>query len=217
MIRLIFGFWQVMDSRIILVLENIRKREFYAANISELAQSVGISVYYLHRLFKYEMGISLKKYIDDHKMDRAFRMLMEEMSSVLDVALELGYNDYATFSRTFKRYFKVNPEILKVARNKIDLKLKDASDLQQHEKIVKVVVVVPTKDQKEIETQIREQLLKLDLADRENTPVKTFILDSTKDEIPKDAELIKKKYVFEEGCSDWEEKIKKILAEKYGL
>ncbi len=77
-----------------------------------IAQYLGVSESYLHRLFKKYMGISIHKYVENQKMQLALSLLRKGHSAQ-NVAEMLGYDYYTTFFSQFKRVFEKAPNELK--------------------------------------------------------------------------------------------------------
>lgn len=80
--------------------------------VSEIAQYVGVSESYLHRLFKKHMGISILNYIQNQKMQLALSLLRKGHSAQ-SVSEMVGYEYYATFSNSFKKIFGLSPNQFK--------------------------------------------------------------------------------------------------------
>lgn len=88
--------------------ENIQK----PLPINVVAQYVGVSESYLHRLFKKNMGISILSYIQNQKMQLALSLLRKGHSAQT-VSEMVGYEYYATFSNSFKKVFGQSPNQFK--------------------------------------------------------------------------------------------------------
>ncbi len=82
----------------------------YAENVSlnELANLVGISRFYLSRLFRRQKGISLNAYQTQIKIDRAKKLLSQGMP-IAQVATVTGFYDQSHFSGHFKRLVGTTP------------------------------------------------------------------------------------------------------------
>ena len=82
----------------------------YADNVSlaELADLVGMSRFYLSRLFRREKGISLNAYQTQIKVDRAKKLLSQEMP-ISQVATATGFYDQSHFGYHFKRLVGTTP------------------------------------------------------------------------------------------------------------
>ncbi|MDO4291971.1 MAG: AraC family transcriptional regulator [Eubacteriales bacterium] len=76
--------------------------------LDTLARQFFVSKFYLSRLFKECMGISLHQYILNKRLLLAKRLLSGGMEPYL-VCGEAGFGDYSHFSRSFKRYFGIAP------------------------------------------------------------------------------------------------------------
>ena len=61
------------------------------------------------RLFKKEMGISIKAYVIQQKLLEARRLLRTTNLTVSSVAVQLGYNNFSHFSAQYKREFGITP------------------------------------------------------------------------------------------------------------
>lgn len=98
----------LLKSTINYINENIQK----PLPISKVAQYIGVSESYLHRLFKKNMGISILNYIQNQKMQLALSLLRKGHSAQ-SVSEMVGYEYYATFSNVFKKIFEVSPSEFK--------------------------------------------------------------------------------------------------------
>ena len=96
------------DTAIALVCDYLQTN--YADNISlaELADLVGMSRFYLSRLFRREKGISLNAYQTQIKIDRAKKLLSQEMP-ISQVASATGFYDQSHFGHHFKRLVGTTP------------------------------------------------------------------------------------------------------------
>lgn len=74
-----------------------------------LAQEVAVSKYHLNRLFFAATGLKLGEFIQRRRMEYAYHLLAMENMSVIDVALSVGYESHAAFSRAFNKVFSVEP------------------------------------------------------------------------------------------------------------
>lgn len=98
----------LFKSTIDYINENIQK----PLPISKVAQYIGVSESYLHRLFKKNMGISILNYIQNQKMQLALSLLRKGHSAQ-SVSEMVGYEYYATFSNVFKKIFEAPPNEFK--------------------------------------------------------------------------------------------------------
>ena len=92
-----------------------RAKEYIAQNfakeltLDEMAKEVGISPYYLSKLFKEVEGVNYIEYLTGLRMDHAKGQLLESDKSIKEVCHESGYGDPNYFSRIFKKWVGVTP------------------------------------------------------------------------------------------------------------
>ena len=90
----------------------------YDITVAEIAKRLHISTEHFSRIFKSEMGISPKKYLNDLRMKKAAKRLMQKEFNVSDTARLVGYPDVFAFSRAFKAYYGFSPsELIKRSHN----------------------------------------------------------------------------------------------------
>lgn len=75
----------------------------------ELAEIAGMSEKYFILYFKQTLGITPGQYVYQLKMNRARELLYKNNYSIQEIAGLLGYPDPYTFSKAFKKYYKVPP------------------------------------------------------------------------------------------------------------
>ncbi|SEA29845.1 two-component system, response regulator YesN [Lachnospiraceae bacterium NK3A20] len=78
-------------------------------NITEIAQSMGVSEGHLSRLFKKDTDMSISTYITRYRMRKAMRLLSDVRYKVYEVGEMVGYHDIGYFSSLFKRIVGVTP------------------------------------------------------------------------------------------------------------
>jgi AraC family transcriptional regulator len=85
--------------------------EHLAADISltQLATVAGISAHYFAELFRQSTGHVPYRYVLLRKIERAKQSLRHPRRSVLDAALEVGFQNPSHFARTFRRFVGVSP------------------------------------------------------------------------------------------------------------
>ena len=89
--------------------------DFIDCNIEEkltlemIADHVCLNKSYLSRYFKSEYGQGLISYINFIKMQKAKELLKVPDSYLMQIALDLGYEDQSYFNRVFKKYVGQNP------------------------------------------------------------------------------------------------------------
>ncbi|MFW5499376.1 MULTISPECIES: AraC family transcriptional regulator [unclassified Maridesulfovibrio] len=74
-----------------------------------LAELACFSVAHFHRIFKGMVGESLKEHVRRLRLERASYRLCYSNTTVMDIALDAGFESPETFSRAFKKRFLVPP------------------------------------------------------------------------------------------------------------
>ncbi|UKS26875.1 AraC family transcriptional regulator [Paenibacillus sp. HWE-109] len=74
-----------------------------------VADMFGISPKYLSRFFKQQIGVNFAEYIKSLRIELAKKLLSETDKSVKEVVTDVGYNDAASFTRTFRQMEGIPP------------------------------------------------------------------------------------------------------------
>ena len=85
-------------------LSIINNKLFTITSIEEISKDLLVSETYLYRLFKKEMGISPKKYINEKRLLAAQNMLLLGKKPT-EIYLYCGFNEYTSFYRNYIDYF----------------------------------------------------------------------------------------------------------------
>jgi AraC family transcriptional regulator len=92
-----------------------RVLEYIAANLSqslsltEIAEIAGMSPYHFARLFKTSTGLSPHQFVLAQRIERAKHLLRGGKSSVIDVALQSGFDGQSHFSKMFRKATGLSP------------------------------------------------------------------------------------------------------------
>jgi AraC-like DNA-binding protein len=89
-------------------------------SIEEIACKVFVSRYYFMRQFKEVKGISVHQYILKERLSKA-RELMKEGFSLTTIAYQVGFKDYTSFARAFKKVYHKSPREFQKLIPSIDL------------------------------------------------------------------------------------------------
>ena len=93
-------------------------REF---TMSELTDKACLSEYYFQHLFKDTVGYSVFDYIQARKIALSLKELSNNKEkNIIDIALDMGFNNHETYIRQFKKSFGITPT--EYRRNPIPLK-----------------------------------------------------------------------------------------------
>ena len=78
-------------------------------SLKKIAESVGINPYYLSHLFRKEMGISFLEYLTSVRISIAKKLLKQTNLSIIEICLEVGYQDPSHFAKVFKKKEGIRP------------------------------------------------------------------------------------------------------------
>jgi AraC family transcriptional regulator len=78
-------------------------------SLDAVAKRVRLSPFHFHRLFRLAIGETLKQYTQRLRLERAAYRLVIHDTTILDIALDSGFQSHETFSREFKRRFQITP------------------------------------------------------------------------------------------------------------
>lgn len=95
----------IVDETLKYIMENYNKN----ISIGEIADKLGVSVYYLCHLFKKKTAVSIIKYRDQYRLASAKRMLIETDDSIADISDRCGYSDSAYFIKCFRKKENITP------------------------------------------------------------------------------------------------------------
>ena len=79
------------------------------ASLAALAEQVGLSPFHLQRVFARMIGESPKRIASRIALERAAAALIATSDSILDIALDSGFDSHEGFTRAFRRHFDTTP------------------------------------------------------------------------------------------------------------
>lgn len=87
-------------------------KEYYIQKITvtNLAKKLNLNRSYFCSLFKKEVGIPPKEYIDEYRISASCEILKQSKLSISEVAEAAGYKDITAFSKAFKDKTGVSPK-----------------------------------------------------------------------------------------------------------
>ena len=90
-------------------------QEYYMNGIGakDVAEFLHLSPSYLRAIFAKHCKYSLREYIIRKRIEHSAFLLSHEKYSIKEAAHAIGYNDYALFSRIFKKYTGMSPQAYK--------------------------------------------------------------------------------------------------------
>lgn len=87
----------------------VEKNFYQDCSLGQLSRETGYSYSYLSRYFKGLAGISFNDYVNKYRINNACYLLLNSDSSVLQCALDSGYESLRSFNRNFMDYMSVTP------------------------------------------------------------------------------------------------------------
>lgn len=100
--------YQTVKPAITVVCEFLQAHYHKDVTLAELAKISGLSRFYLSRLFRREMGLSLSTYQMQLRIDRAKKFLAQGVP-IAQVASDTGFYDQSHFGYYFKRLVGTTP------------------------------------------------------------------------------------------------------------
>ncbi|WP_158639278.1 AraC family transcriptional regulator [Elioraea rosea] len=98
------------------VTEAIAEAEGDALSLAELAAIANLSPFHFAKAFKASLGVSPHRFQKRLRLERAREMLAAGGSSVLEVALAVGYESGQALSRAFRQEFGTSPRAVRGGR-----------------------------------------------------------------------------------------------------
>lgn len=78
-------------------------------SLHAVAKDLNISANYLSNIFSKKRGIPFKKYLQQYRLQRAEKLLLETRQSISEIALAVGFVDSNYFTKVFKEYYRTTP------------------------------------------------------------------------------------------------------------
>lgn len=88
----------------------IKNSPFEKYDLPELAAQANLSYVHFRTLFKKAVGQSIGQYILEQQMLTAAELLKNRQFRIGELADYCGFDDITSFTRSFKRYFKLSPK-----------------------------------------------------------------------------------------------------------
>lgn len=96
--------------RVFKSIDYIERNMFEPIDIHDIAGASYYSTYHFSRIFRSLVGDSPKEYLRKRRLTIAAERLVRGESSILDIALSCQFESHASFTRSFKQFFKMTPE-----------------------------------------------------------------------------------------------------------
>lgn len=117
------------DSKVVALLQYLNLHLTEELTIDQLSERFYVSKYHMMRRFRRETGYSIHGYVTEKRLLLAQRLLAQG-ASPSEVGAQVGYQDYSTFSRAYKKQFGRGPSADVVHKSTICMELGKNCDLQ---------------------------------------------------------------------------------------
>ncbi|MGL4619820.1 helix-turn-helix domain-containing protein [Chroococcidiopsis sp.] len=98
------------DRRLLQVSEYINAHLDREIKLADLAQLLGMSQFHFSRLFKQSLGSSPHQYLLQQRVERAKQLLKQTNLSVVEIALQSGFNSHSHLSQQFRQFTGMTPK-----------------------------------------------------------------------------------------------------------
>ncbi|MGN8647640.1 bifunctional transcriptional activator/DNA repair enzyme AdaA [Gracilibacillus sp. HCP3S3_G5_1] len=77
--------------------------------LNVIAFQIGVSPYYLSRIFKEKLGISPLKYLEAIRIYKAQQLLLHTAHNSTEICFQVGYKNFSSFYRHFNKKYGCSP------------------------------------------------------------------------------------------------------------
>ena len=96
-------------NKIVKITKYIEDNYQNELTVQQIADTFKISSGYLSKLFKENLNLTVKKYLDQIRLEHAEEELIETDYSIIDIAFENGFPNTKSFCQIFKRKNHMTP------------------------------------------------------------------------------------------------------------
>lgn len=99
------------DRQLMQVLEYMNEQLERKIELADLAQLLGMSQFHFSHLFKQSIGMAPYQYLLQQRVERAKQLLKQTNRSIVDIALECGFNSHSHLSKQFRQLTGMTPRL----------------------------------------------------------------------------------------------------------
>ncbi|MCD7936638.1 MAG: AraC family transcriptional regulator, partial [Tannerellaceae bacterium] len=99
----------VDDPQVLSVIRMIEDESNRKITIKDILEQIPLSRRVLEKRFKSTIGGSIHQYILEHRVASFAEKLLTSTKPIMDIALEMGYDDYNNLCKTFKKIYELSP------------------------------------------------------------------------------------------------------------
>jgi AraC family transcriptional regulator len=97
------------ERQLLQVLEYINEHLNQDIRLADLAQLLGMSQFHFSHLFKQSIGTAPYQYLLQQRVERAKQLLKQTERSIMDIALDCGFNSHSHLSKQFRQFTGMTP------------------------------------------------------------------------------------------------------------
>jgi AraC family transcriptional regulator len=98
------------ERQLLQVLEYINEHLTQDIKLANLAHLLGISQFHFSHLFKRSLGTAPYQYLIQQRIERAKQLLKQTDLSIMDIALNCGFNSHSHLSKQFRHFTGMTPK-----------------------------------------------------------------------------------------------------------
>ncbi len=132
------------NAKMCQIFKYIEQNFRYNASLSELAENMYMSSSTLSRFFKKQTGIYFAEYINQMRLQYAFKELMYTDNNITRIAADSGFSNLSVFNRVFKERYGMSPSDCRKIERETNQK-KEEQDRQLFEELKKIQNIYPEK------------------------------------------------------------------------
>jgi AraC-like DNA-binding protein len=96
-------------------IELLRDTYTQQFDLDQFARVVGLSKYYLEKVFKKATGLSPYQFVIQMRVEKAKLLLASTSRSIIDISMELGFFDQSHFTNSFRNFTGTSPLAYRLA------------------------------------------------------------------------------------------------------
>jgi AraC family transcriptional regulator len=100
--------------QLVQILDYIHEHLDQDIKLEDLAQLLGISQFHFSHSFKQALGISPYQYLIQQRIERAKQLLKQTERSIMDIALDCGFNSHSHMSKQFRQLTGMTPRVYRI-------------------------------------------------------------------------------------------------------
>ncbi|SFL36201.1 AraC family transcriptional regulator, regulatory protein of adaptative response / methylphosphotriester-DNA alkyltransferase methyltransferase [Gracilibacillus orientalis] len=82
--------------------------------LTTLAVKIGVSQYYLSRIFKEKLGVTPHQYLEIIRIHKAQNLLLNTVHNSTEICFQVGYNNFSSFYKQFRKICGCSPSQFRI-------------------------------------------------------------------------------------------------------